>query len=48
VVVNGKYQVEQGSTASQKTLQLLQKILEETSKPDYSDYYSKALFKDGE
>lgn len=48
IVINGQHQVEHGSAASQKTIQLLQRVIDETSKPDYSDYYSKALFKDDE
>lgn len=48
VVINGQYQVEQGPAVSQKTVQMLQRIIDETSKPDYADWYSKALFKDGE
>ena len=48
VVINGQYQVDQGPAVSQKTVQMLQRVIDETSKPDYADWYSKALFKDGE
>ena len=48
MVINGQYQTERGSAATQKTIEMLQKVLNEISKPDYSDYYSKALFKDDE
>lgn len=48
VVINGQHQIERGSAANQKTIQLLQRVIDETSKPDYADYYSKALFKDDE
>jgi hypothetical protein len=47
-VINGQYQVDQGPAVSQKTVQMLQRVIDETSKPDYADWYSKALFKDGE
>jgi hypothetical protein len=48
VVINGQHQVEHGSTTSQHTVNLLQRVIDETSKPDYADWYSKKLFKDGE
>ena len=48
IVVNGQYQVERGPEATQKTFDMLQKVITEISKPDYSDYYSKSLFKDDE
>ena len=48
VVINGQHQVEHGPNANHKTVQMLQRVLDEISKPDYSDYYSKALFKDDE
>lgn len=48
MVVNGQYQVERGPEATQKTIEVLQKVIKEISKPDFSDYYSKALFKDDE
>lgn len=48
MVVNGQYQVERGPEATQKTIEMLQKVVKEISKPDFSDYYSKALFKDDE
>lgn len=48
VVINGQHQVEHGANCSQKTVQMLQRVLDEISKPDYADWYSKALFKDGE
>ncbi len=48
VVINGQHQVDGGPNCSQKTVQILQRVIDETSKPDYSDYYSKALFKEGE
>ncbi len=48
VVINGQYQIEHGSAVTKRTLELLQKVVEEISKPDYSDFYSKALFEDDE
>ena len=48
VMVNGQHQVEGGPACNPKTVQMLQKVLDEISKPDYSDYYSKALFKEGD
>jgi hypothetical protein len=48
MVINGQYQVQHGPAVSQRTVDLLQRVIEETSKPDYSDYYSKKLFEDGE
>lgn len=48
MVINGQYQAEKGSAVTQKTVEMLQKVINEISKPDYSDYYSKALFKDDE
>lgn len=48
VVINGQHQVEHGAHCNDNTIRLLQRVIDETSKPDYSDYYSKALFKDGE
>ena len=48
VVINGQYQTEHGSAATQKTVQLLQRVLEELSKPDYYDFISKACLKDDE
>jgi hypothetical protein len=46
--INGQYQVERGSAATNHTIELLQKILNEVFKPDYYDYISKSLIKDGE
>jgi hypothetical protein len=48
VVVNGQHQVEHGPTTNQKTIQMLQRVINELNKPGYADYYSKDLFKDGE
>ena len=48
VVINGQYQVEHGVHCNDNTIRLLQRVINETSKPDYSDYYSKALFKGDE
>lgn len=48
MVINGQYQVEHGPGATQKTIEMLQRVIQEISKPDYSDYYSKALFKNDE
>ena len=44
MIVNGQYQVAKGSAATSTTIRLLQRVLEEVAKPDYSDWYSKALF----
>ena len=41
--INGQYQVERGSAATNHTIELLQKILDEVFKPDYYDYISKSL-----
>ena len=41
--INGQYQVEHGSAATEKTVQLLQKVIETVSQPGYSDYISKSL-----
>ena len=46
--INGQYQVERGSAATNHTIELLQKILNEVFKPNYYDYISKSLIKDGE
>jgi hypothetical protein len=43
MVINGQYQVEHGSRFTQKTLEILQRVIDETSKPDYYDYISKSL-----
>lgn len=50
VVVNGQHQVEHGPTANQRTVQLLQRVIDELNKPGFADYYSKDLYenKDGE
>lgn len=48
VVINGQHQVEHGPNVTEKTVQLLQKVIDEISKPGYADYYSKDLFKNGE
>jgi hypothetical protein len=48
MVINGQYQVEHGPRFTQKTLEILQRVIDETSKPDYYDYISKSLIKDGE
>ena len=41
--INGQYQVERGANTTQRTIELLQKILDEVFKPDYYDYISKSL-----
>lgn len=43
MTINGQYQVERGAGFTQKTLQVLQKVITETSKPDYYDWVSKSL-----
>jgi hypothetical protein len=43
MVINGQYQVERGSKFTQKTLEILQRVIDETSKPDYYDYISKSV-----
>ena len=43
-VVNGQPQVESGPKATQKTISILQRVLAEVQKSDYSDYYSKSIF----
>lgn len=48
VMINGQYQVDHGSAVTETTVRLLQRILEETSKPDYYDFISKNCLKDGE
>lgn len=48
VVVNGKHPINKGEAASEKTIQLLQRLVNELAKPDYSDWYSKALFENKE
>lgn len=48
VVVNGMHPINKGEAASEKTVQLLQRLADELTKPDYSDWYSKALFENKE
>jgi hypothetical protein len=48
ITINGQYQVERGTNCSQKTVQMLQRVLEETFRPDYYDFISKNCLKDGE
>lgn len=48
VMINGQYQIERGPATTQKTVQLLQRVLDEISKPDYYDFISKACLKDDE
>ena len=48
ITINGQYQVEQGPAVSQKTIQLLQRVVEETSRPDYYDFISKNCLNDDE
>ena len=48
MVINGQYQVEHGPTATQKTADMLQKVINEISKPGYYDYKSKSLLESGE
>lgn len=43
-IINGQIAVNKGSKATDKTLSLLKRLMQELSKPGYSDYYSKALF----
>lgn len=43
ITINGQYKVEYGLAATEKTAQVLQKVVEEISKPDYYDYISKSL-----
>ena len=43
MVINGQYQVSHGSAVTEKTVQLLQKVIETVSQPDYYDYISKSL-----
>ena len=43
MVINGQYQVEHGPRFTQKTLEILQRVIDETSKPDYYDYISKSV-----
>lgn len=43
IIINNQYQVEHGSAATEKTVQLLQKVIETVSQPGYSDYTSKSL-----
>lgn len=48
VMINGQYQIDRGPAVTETTLRLLQRILEETSKPGYYDFISKNCLKDGE
>lgn len=48
VTINGQYKVEHGLAATQKTAQVLQKVVNEISKPDYYDYISKSLIEGDE
>lgn len=48
VTINGQYKVEHGVAATQKTAQVLQRVVEEISKPDYYDYISKSLIEGDE
>lgn len=48
IMINGQYQVANGPAVTEKTVKLLQRVLEETSKPDYYDFISKNCLKDGE
>lgn len=48
ITINGQYQVTNGPAVTEKTVKLLQRVLEETSRPDYVDFYSKALFKNND
>ena len=48
ITINGQYQVERGTNCSQKTIQLLQRVVEETSTPYYYDFISKNCLEDGE
>jgi hypothetical protein len=43
MTINGQYQVSHGPAVSQTTVKILQRVLDETSKPDYYDYISKSL-----
>ena len=44
MVINGQMAVNKGPKANNKTISLLQRLLQELAKPDYCDWYSKALF----
>lgn len=44
MIINGQMALSKGPKANDKTISLLQKLLQELAKPDYCDYYSKALF----
>ena len=44
MIINGQMAVNKGPKANNKTISLLQRLLQELAKPDYSDWYSKALF----
>jgi hypothetical protein len=48
MIINGQMSLSKGPKANNKTISLLQKLLQELAKPDYSDYYSKALFEKDE
>lgn len=48
ITINGQYQVANGPAVTEKTVKLLQRVLEETSRPDYYDFISKNCLKDGE
>ena len=43
MVINGQYQVDHGSGFTPKTLVMLQRVIDETSKPDYYDYISESI-----
>ena len=48
ITINGQYQVAKGPAVTEKTVKLLQRVLEETYRPDYYDFISKNCLNDGE
>ena len=48
ITINGQYQVANGPAVTEKTVKLLQRVLEETSRPDYYDFISKNCLNDDE
>ena len=45
ITINGQYQVVNGPAVTEKTVKLLQRVVEEISRPDYYDFISKNCLK---
>lgn len=48
VIVNGQMSINKGSEVTEKTIKMAQRLIQELNKPDYCDWYSKALFENKE